>query len=707
MRSRSENAQRLLVSLETAPGSGEFELDPRLRVEEVRQRADRAISSARLSLQIDDEMDCEEARRRYHPERRILVATGEADPASRALLFEGYPPRQSWRWDGRVGGECEEYIFEAEHVLERLTRAPEAMVYGRRVRTGAIEDGLQTEPAAYAGRSALMTALPCVFNPDGVANRAAAPLTVTAPDGQDRAIHIFTWDGDPEAAKWTYGTALRYLVWFHRVKAGPVFEGNIFPVTEWLTSGGANPGGALASALAREPVSLSCEATSLAEAMALLAAAAGIHITAETDNLAGRPVTRLRVWAAEDGTCKHLYLALGGRYPDGQPRYATTGRSAAAVLADNNIHRGEVAWEGHGGPQEALVLGDVKRYEMTVPLWPGWLARELLDNVEPAMSLQAKAEALTPAMVHALGPAAAECAWFRQYHREGADFAQNSDVARLWVLNEDGYYTPEGYNRNDPFNDYGPFDFTRVADAAVTSAGAWMRRARRLLPLISRSEHRRRLGVWVEISFDSGVNWQQQPSGIKVLEDRVGIYLDCENPTEIAPAGVDPGVQNLWYALIDGTLRVRVSGVIESDERLIGRAAPQPCSTAGFQVTTTLVRRPKGYQLVSRQHTENALIQVTTAPDERDDSQAIAAFAEALRESSSGRGVRAVPAIPWVETAYGLGDRITEIRGRQIRLALGSQSAPRWPAVLERRFVLRDGCYETVLTLADSPPPIE
>src|SRR5690606_2802809 len=141
--------------------------DERLRVEEVRQRGDQAISTARISVRIDDDFDAEEARRRYSPDLRLVIMTDEGDMRHRQILFEGYPPVQSARWDGRIGREEEFYVVEAAHVVERISRGRESLICGRRVRDAAIEDGLAHDPEGYARGGLLMTALPCVFNPDG------------------------------------------------------------------------------------------------------------------------------------------------------------------------------------------------------------------------------------------------------------------------------------------------------------------------------------------------------------------------------------------------------------------------------------------------------------------------------------------------------------------------------------------------------------
>jgi len=459
--------------------------------------------------------------------------------------------------------------------------------------------------------------------------------------------------------------------------------------------------------LRREPVSLACEATSLIEALHLLTAAAGIHLTAETDNVGGSPVTKLRLWSAEAGPVRRLYLARGGRRADGTAWYETRGRSVSAVLSDNNTYRGEVTWDHGSIMNSPVVIGDVKRYEMTVSLWPGWRPVGGLDDVAEQDRATAKAQALTPEQVEALGDEAESSSWYRMYHRQGSQFKYYTDVARLWVLNEDGAYPGSLYNRYAPFDDYRPFDFSTVASADVTRPGVWMRRPRPLQPTISVSMDGRSLGVWVEISFDGGVTWQQQSGGVRVLEDRAGIYLECENPCEICPTGVDPAVQNMWYALVDQTFRVRVTAVFDSDERLIGTFPTDRLVSPTLKTCAMVLYRPQSFRYASRSGTTNVLSTVGMGPVEQDDSEAIARLAERLARTNQDRQVKVLPAIPWIETGYALGDRISEIRGREVRFATAMGAGMRWPSILEREFVLKDGRYETRLVLGITEVPAE
>ncbi|MBI4580048.1 MAG: hypothetical protein HY718_10125 [Planctomycetes bacterium] len=698
MTSRSERAERLLAAMETSHGSGDFVVDPALRVDEVWQGCDAAVGRGVISVLLTDAVDSEEVRRMYHPDRRLIVTTEDPDPSRREVMFEGYPPVQGSGWDGQVGHEGERYVFEAEHVWGRFNRARPAWVYGRRMRSGAIEDGLGADPAAFAASSEHFTALPCIFNPDGEPNRAVEPLRIARPDGTERLIHIFAPEG-ASAVRWTFASALRYLVWFHLIREGPVFEGNIFDTTDVLAAGEPGEADALREALARECVSLVCEATSLVEALALLASAAGVHTTAETVNAAGQPRTQLRVFSPRGGPLRRLLLVRGGRYEDGVPRYDVSGRTVPAILRDNNTYRGRVTWDHRPIVNHAVVMGDVKRYEVTVPLWPGWRPTENLDNVAAPDRPSSKVLALTPDDVRALGESVVYYDWYRRYHRDGYFYHQYSDVARLWVLNEDGWFDGS-YDRNPPFDRYGPFDFAAVLAASETASGRWTRRTRPLEPTLSVGPDGQSLGVWVEVSFDSGVTWYPASGPISVLKDRAGIHFDCDNPTQITPPGVDPVYVNLWYALVDQTFRVRATAVIEGDDRLIATFGPTGLDSPTVQVNTAIIRRPQSFKFASRSVGSSVLYPTLIGgEEERDDSAAAAGLAEWLARTRQDRQVRVAPAIPWIETGYAIGDRITEIAGRCLRFATTVGAETQYPAVTERRFVMREGRYDTVLML--------
>ncbi|MFQ6048085.1 MAG: hypothetical protein ACE5K7_01820, partial [Phycisphaerae bacterium] len=190
-RQRSQLAERLLVEVETSPGSGQFAVDWRLRAEQVEQMADERMGRATISVLLDEALTVADAVATYQPERRLVIRTDSPEPAARQIIFAGYPMVQESRWDGRPGRGDERYSFEAEGILARVGRDGAAQIVGRRVRNGLVADGLANDPQAWADRSVVVEALPCIFNLDGKGNCDPTPLIVPTADGGTRSIHIF------------------------------------------------------------------------------------------------------------------------------------------------------------------------------------------------------------------------------------------------------------------------------------------------------------------------------------------------------------------------------------------------------------------------------------------------------------------------------------------------------------------------------------
>ena len=572
-----------------------------------------------------------------------------------------------------------------------------ALVLGRRVRTGEIADGLVSDPVTWASRSALMRALPCVFNADGQGNCDPDPLVVASADGGTRPIHLFCDDGDPRGVSWTWGRVLRYLVHFYLPRHAAVSGEDVLAVTDVYAEcgiGTSEPSQAdtLGAALCGQPSSVACEATNVLEALLLVADATGCHFGGRTDCDAGRYVTQLVYWSICAGPDKWLYLAANRSY--GQTDQAV-GASAAEIFAANNMSAGRVTRDRRDAMRVPLIVGGVKKYEMTVGLVPGWEPVEGLDNVAPGDRDQAKATALLPSEVELIGRYTRLIPWFRQYHRDGIDYEVYRDVARKWVLNEHGRYDGARFNRNAPFDDYRPFDFASVCDEHVTTVGAWMRRARRFLPAASVTLDGQPT-VWVEYSFDSGQTWYGQSEGIVVLSDECGVFLDCDNPCQVTPEGVWPDEQNLWFALVDQTFRVRVTAVVESDERLVcvgdmGRVAGVVGSPE-----LDVIYEPAQFDFVSTEHTDNVLR--LDAPVVQDDRAAMATLVGELSHSDRMPVVHGRPVIPWLDDEYAFGDRILGVRGRGIRFDAAGP-VERLPQVVGKVYRVSSGRYETELIL--------
>ncbi len=156
----SERVEPLVVEVETAVGSGLYRVDPRLRVDEVRLASDDVFSSADIAARLDNDFDALSARQMYHPDRRVVVRTNEADATDRTILLQGYLRLQEAEWSGKVGRQRDEFTLKAIHVHERLSRDRAAQIFGRRMRNAEIDDGLVSNPAQWQDKSVLVESLP-------------------------------------------------------------------------------------------------------------------------------------------------------------------------------------------------------------------------------------------------------------------------------------------------------------------------------------------------------------------------------------------------------------------------------------------------------------------------------------------------------------------------------------------------------------------
>ena len=174
---RSEKIATVEVWVETSPGSGTFERDDRLRVDEVETVIDGRLSEAKLSVRLDRDFDLVDARVGYHGDLRVVIAMRGAGSADRDILLDGYPLILSSRRRGGPRQANDVYELTVTSVYGRWAQDERSWVFGRRMRSGRIVDGLQALPEAFVDQSVLAAALPCVFNLDGAASRSSTRWT--------------------------------------------------------------------------------------------------------------------------------------------------------------------------------------------------------------------------------------------------------------------------------------------------------------------------------------------------------------------------------------------------------------------------------------------------------------------------------------------------------------------------------------------------
>ncbi len=693
-------AERVEVAVETSVGSGAFAVDDRLRADWAEVLSDGEVGTAQVSVRTDGAFTSADAAVRYYADRRVIVRTAGA------VLFDGYPTigRLTWergassrRQATRGPARGREFAVVLEHVVSRLGRDVRAQIIGRYVRDGEIVDGLATDPDTWAGASVLASGLPCVFNMEGAGNCDPVPLQASDGFGGVREVYIFADDSQTDAIPWTVAKMLRYLLHFYAWRDCPVSPRR---ANEQMESAVSSTGGGreafvesdpLTYALLGEPDTFVLEATGLLEAIAMLSTTAGLHLTAESSQSGAGVRTEWRIWSDSSGPARELRLSPQQFGAAWQTTHAS--ETAAELFEENNVSASSMTWDTRPIAETALVVGGVRHYEAQVELVPGWLPETDLDNVPVGQRAAAKAMALTDEQIAALGEAATQDSWYRAYHRDGAEFSEHWRVGRLWVLNEAGTYDPPQYNRNAPFDAYAPYGF------AETFAGRWMRRRRRFLSLAQGPGNVER--VRLEVSFDGGQSWLLLDFGYDVLSRECGIWFSLANPLSIAPPG-EAAETNIWYALINQMCLVRVTALIESDDRLMAEASGN--SAPALFRNAAVLYAPERFRFLRRLtgSGEEAWPQEAEATADDDDSALMGEMAESLAAARETRGVTARPVIPWLDTSYAIGDRIVGIRGRGLRFSADRAPSKRHARVIGKRYRLGGDHFETELILASA-----
>ncbi|MCC6681770.1 MAG: hypothetical protein IT445_12785 [Phycisphaeraceae bacterium] len=130
-----------------------------------------------------------------------------------------------------------------------------------------------------------------------------------------------------------------------------------------------------------------------------------------------------------------------------------------------------------------------------------------------------------------------------EYDRSaGSNFSLYANVYRHWVLNEDGAYSGEPFNRGVAYDLAGLFRESAVAPTAL-----------RFLSCVTLDDAGRGRDPIVEFSTDGGLNWSRWAGRLQMLSDRAGVYL---NDTTLPAAFLS--------AAKAGSARVRVTASLRS-----------------------------------------------------------------------------------------------------------------------------------------------
>ncbi len=626
-------APQLRAWRETGTGTGQFIPDPHINVIHADWSLATVASAAVVDVAIDADMSLTTALQRYHHDIRICIALDET------VVFDGYPQQREYRRTERKGrGQTAEDRLQLtlEHTLQQLGKCEQSYIsgcYTRRscnaeISGGAFDSVAVAEP---------FDGIACCFNEKGKANRVRKLLCV-APN-KDGAIQIPVFGNGtaPSNVPWTVGDALIYLLYFHSSDSAGFDRLALIRQIQKAASH-ISDDDALRSVLQRELNHELIEDRFLLDVLRDWSRRFEIQIVQQATIRNG---VILCEWTVRSDRAAPTHRDVPRNdvgAPLATPKSTRYGDRVAAAGADYV----RIYWDDSVIKPITIVRGGRRRHNFQAELMPGWLPEAGLDNLEPNDRTTAKSITLSDEDIDSMGIALQDETWFQQYHRDGQLFDMHRDVARRWVLNEGGDYANEQFARSAPFASYIPFDFSMIA------AGRWTQRRRQLLPMFE-ATNAGADDVRVDVSFDNGSNWYALRDHFDVLSGECGIWFNASNLLNVTVPEI--GNVNLWYALVDQTMRVRVTASVESDERVSVRLAPPGPSHANTSIAH--VRDDARYQ--SWLDTDGSAL--------CDDEAILRRDGRAIATQAMQRRLQAELQYPWLETGLAPGQRVHGLLG--------------------------------------------
>lgn len=185
--------------------------------------------------------------------------------------------------------------------------------------------------------------------------------------------------------------------------------------------------------------------------------------------------------------------------------------------------------------------------------------------------------------------------------------------------------------------------------------------------------------------WDGSGTWQNIQGGWHLLKDKLGIYVDIEDPEAwdvgkpgpseavVEASGVLKSITSLGnpnYA--NKQFYLRLTCVIESDHCLDVTATKRVASPYPYAITRRIdTKNIFKKEVISSYSVFNTSGQNTIS---RDDSQSALAYANQLRAAHEFPPISATVTIPWFSKSYQVGDRISYIDGRNVSLQVNAAS---------------------------------
>jgi len=234
-------------------------------------------------------------------------------------------------------------------------------------------------------------------------------------------------------------------------------------------------------------------------------------------------------------------------------------------------------------------------------------------------------------LIRAWDPALEENNYDR-YSFTNENFDEVRDVWRKWCLNEAGDYSGSPYNQGQAF------DFSKIFEN-----DSFVYRRRKFLPALACGTDGKSIGCYLEVSYLDGFWWPYTGS-FDVLSDECGVWLSADV--------IEP---DMWFAILKGFLKFRITASIVADERISFAAADGPVDST-IEVVDKIITLPGRFKY---QKVSPYSIFSNTAANEIDDRQSLVEYARNISESGGFETEQLQIKTLMLSPALGIGDRIT------------------------------------------------
>jgi hypothetical protein len=235
-------------------------------------------------------------------------------------------------------------------------------------------------------------------------------------------------------------------------------------------------------------------------------------------------------------------------------------------------------------------------------------------------------------LVKAWDPALEENDYDRYSPLTNENFNQVRDVWRKWCLNEAGDYSASPYNQG------AAFDFSKIFEN-----GSYVRKKRRFLPTLTCGEDGSSIGYYLEISYTGGTCWWPYMGSFKVLLDQCGVWLSAEQ--------LDT---DMWFAILKGLLKFRITASVSADERINFAAADGPVDST-IEVVDKVVTLPRRFKC---QKVSPYSIFVNDSANQKDDTASIVEYARGISDSGGRQTEQLQIKTMVLSPAFSPGDKI-------------------------------------------------